>query len=76
MIQILTQKELKKLSKFNYLENEVSRMWKLRTKIVPVTTGALGTIQRGFGNFKLLPGHLSVVELQKIALMSTAHSIR
>jgi len=29
------------------LEIEFSRMWKVRTKIVPVITGALGTIKNG-----------------------------
>jgi hypothetical protein len=33
---VLRQKETEKLSKYKDLENEVSRMWKGRTKIVPV----------------------------------------
>jgi hypothetical protein len=62
---------------FKDLEIEVSRMWKVRTKIVPVIIGALGTIKVGLDqNLQLLPGHLSAIELQKIALMSTAHIIR
>jgi len=28
------------------VENAVSRMWKMRTKIVPVIIGALGTIKK------------------------------
>jgi len=47
MIQILTQTE--KLSQFKYLDTEVSRMWELKTKIVPVTIEASGTIKRGPG---------------------------
>ena len=51
-------------------------MWKVRTKIVPVMTGALGTINKGLNqNLPLLPGHLSATERQ-ITLMSTAHIIR
>jgi hypothetical protein len=30
-----------------YLEIKVRKMWKGRTKIVPVITGALGTIKKG-----------------------------
>jgi len=42
---------------------------------VPVITGALGTIKKAFDqNLQLLPGHRSAIELQKITLMSTAHS--
>jgi hypothetical protein len=52
-------------------------MWKVRTKIVPFVIGALGIIKKGSDqNLHLLPGHPSAMELQKITLMSTAHSIR
>jgi len=51
-------------------------MWKVRTKIVPFITGALGKIKKGSDqNLQLLPFYPSVMELQKITLMSTAHSI-
>ena len=44
-------------------------------KIVPVITGALGTIKKGlYQNRQLLPGHRLAIELQKITLMSTAQS--
>jgi hypothetical protein len=50
-------------------------MWKVRTKIVPVVTGALETIKKGLDhNLQLLPGHSSTKELQKTTLISTAHS--
>jgi hypothetical protein len=49
-------------------------MWKERTKIILVITGALETIKEGLDeNLQLLSGHLSVTEPQKITLMSTAH---
>ena len=58
------------------LENKVSRMWKVRTKIVPVIIGALGTIKKGLDqNLRLLAGRRSAIQLQKVTLMSTAHSI-
>ena len=61
-----------KLSKYRDLETEVSRMCKVRTKIVPVIIGALGTINKGLDqNLQLPPGHLLAIELQKITLMST-----
>jgi len=70
-------KETEKLSKYKVLEIDVSRMWKVRTKTVPVIIGALQTIKKGsVQNLQLLPGHPSVIELQKVTLMSTAHIIR
>ena len=46
MMQTLTQKN-EKLSMYKDLELKVNRMWKVRTKIVPVTAGALGTSKKG-----------------------------
>jgi len=51
-------------------------MWKVRTKIVPLIIGALGTIKKGLDqNRQLLSGHPSAIEIQKIKLMNTAHTI-
>jgi len=46
----------------------------MRTKIVPVITGALETIKKELvQNLQFLPGRPLAIELQKITLMSTAH---
>jgi hypothetical protein len=59
-----------------YVEIKVSRMWEVRTKIMPAIIGALGTIKKGLDqSLQLLLGHRSATELQKVTLMSTAHSI-
>jgi hypothetical protein len=42
-------------------------MWKVRTKIVSVITGELGTTENRLDQtLQLLPGHPSPTELQKI----------
>ena len=70
-------KDTEKLSKYKDVEIKVSRMWKVRTKIMPVITGALGTIKKVLDqNLRLLPGHLLAIVLQTITLMSAAHIIR
>ena len=51
-------------------------MWKVRAKTVPLTVGTLGTVKKElYQNLHLLPGHPSTMELQKSALMTTAHMI-
>jgi hypothetical protein len=51
-------------------------MLKVRTKIVQVIVGALGTNKKGLDqNLQLPPGHSSAPELQ-ITPKSTAHVIR
>ena len=51
------------------LEIEVSRVWRVRTEILPVVQGALATIRKGSEkNIQLLPGHPSAVQRQKVTL--------
>jgi len=64
------------LSNCSDLEIDDGRMWKARTKIVPIIIVALGTMKKGLGrNLQLLPSHPASLELHKITLMSTACSI-
>jgi hypothetical protein len=72
----INTKETKKLSNYKNLENEFSRTWKGRTKIVPVIIAALGTFTKGLEkNLQLLSGDPLAVELQTNTLISTAHII-
>jgi hypothetical protein len=73
---MLTQKKLSQ-SQPTPGDIEFSRMLEVRAKLVPLITGALGTMKKGLDqNLQLLPGHLSATELQKVTIMSTAHIIR
>ena len=72
--QNISLKEFQKLSKYKDLEIEVTKMWKLKTKIIPVVIGALGMIKKGTQNFNdQIPGKCSLQEIQKIVLTNTAH---
>lgn len=67
--------ETEKLSLYEGLEVKVSRVWKVRTDILPVIIGALETFKRGLDqNLDLLPVHPSSIELQT-TLKSNAHII-
>ena len=56
-------KETVKLSKYKDLETEVSRMCKVRTKMVPIVPEALETIKKRLDqNVQFLPGHLLAIE--------------
>jgi hypothetical protein len=57
-------KETEKLAKYQDLQITVSRMWKVRTKIVSVIHGALGTVKKGLDQkLQSLPGRPSATEL-------------
>ena len=72
----MNTKETEKLSKYQALESEINRIWKLRTKVVPVIIAALGTITKGLDqNLQLHPAHQLAINLYKVTLMSTAHII-
>ena len=47
----ISLKEFQKLSKYKDLEIEVTKMWKLKTKTIPVVIGALGMIKKGTQKF-------------------------
>jgi hypothetical protein len=54
-----------KPSKYKDLAIEGSRMWKVRTKIMPVIIGALGAFKKGLDrNLQLLLGHLAAIDLR------------
>jgi hypothetical protein len=52
-------------------------MWKLKTRVIPVTIGASGTISKSFRKYiSNIPGNNEVKELQKTATLGTAHILR
>ena len=56
---------------------EIQRMWNVKTKVIPVTIGANGTISKSFRKYvSNIPGKHEVKELQKTAILGTAHILR
>ena len=73
----ISAKEFEKLSKYKDLDIEITKMWKMKTKATPVIVGALGMIKKGTQKYvNEISGNLSLAEIQKIALHSTAHNLR
>ena len=60
----ISLKEFQKLSKYKDLEIEVTKMWKLQTKTIPVVIGDLGIIKKGTQNvINQIPGKKSLQEM-------------
>jgi len=56
---------------------EIQRMWNVKTKVIPVIIGATGTISESFRKYvSNIPGNHEVKELQKTAILGTAHILR
>ena len=56
---------------------EIQRMWNVKTKAIPVIIGATGTTSKSFRKYvSNIPGKHEVKELQKTAILGTAHILR
>jgi hypothetical protein len=52
-------------------------MWNVKARVIPVIIGATGTISKSFRKYvSSIPGNHEVSELQKTAILGTAHRIR
>jgi hypothetical protein len=68
------KKEAEKILKYKDLTIEIQRMWNVKTKEIPVIIGVTGTISRSFRKYvSNIPGKHEVKELQKTAILGTAH---
>ena len=57
-------KEAEKIFKYKDLTIEIQRMWNLKRKVIPVITGATGTISKSFRKYvSNIPGKHEVKEL-------------
>jgi len=73
----MIKKEAEKILKYKYLTTEIQRMWNVKTKMIPVITGATGIITKSFRKYvSNIPGKHEVKELQKTAILGTAHILR
>ena len=62
------KKEAEKILKYKELPIETQRMWNVKTKVMPVITGATGSISKSFRKYvSNIPGKHEVKELQKTA---------
>jgi hypothetical protein len=66
-----------KILKYKDLTVEIQRTWNVKTKVIPVIIGATWTISKSFRKYvSNTPGNHEVKELQKTAILGTAHILR
>ena len=72
------KKEAEKILKYKDLTMEIQRMYEnVKTKVIPVILGATGTTSKSFRKYLCnIPGKHEVKELQKTAILGTAHILR
>ena len=71
------KKEAEKILKYKDLTIEIQRMWNVKTRVIPVIIGATGTLSKSFRKYVSdIPGNHDVKEIQKTAILGTAHILR
>jgi len=71
------KKEAGKILKYKDLTIDIQCMWNVKTKVIPVITGVTETISKSFRKYMSnIPGNHEVKELQKTAILGTAHILR
>jgi len=71
------KKEVEKILKYKEITIEIQRMWNVKTKVIPVIIGATGAISKSFRKYvSNIPRKHEVKELQKTAILGTAHILR
>ena len=76
-VRNVNKKEAEKILKYKDLTIEIQRMWNVKTKVIPVIIGATETISKSFRKYvSNIPGKHEVKELQKTAILGTAHILQ
>jgi hypothetical protein len=71
------QKEAENIFKYKDLTIEIQHMLNIKTRVIPVIIGATGTISKSFRIYVgTVPRNHEVKELQKFAILGTAHILR
>jgi hypothetical protein len=71
------KKEAEKILKYKDIIIEIQRMWKVKAKVIPIITGAPGTITKSLRQYlSNIPGKHKIKELQKTAILGIAHILR
>ena len=73
----MIKNEAEKILKYKDLTIEIQLMWKIKTRVIQATIGATRTISKSFRKYvSSIPGNHEVKELQKTAILGTAHILR
>jgi hypothetical protein len=71
------KKENEKILKYKDLIIEIQCTWDVKAKVIPVITGANGTISESFRQYPSnILGKHEIKEIQKIAVLGTAHILQ
>ena len=73
----LIKKEAENILKYKDLIKEIQRIWNMKARMIPLITGATGTISKSLRQcLSIMSGKHEIKELQKTAILGIAHVLR
>lgn len=73
----IQKKATEKMSKYVDLQIECQRMWRKKVEVIPVIIGATGVVDKNIRSYVgKIPGHHNIYNLQRSAILGTAHILR
>ena len=73
----ILEKEKEKIEKYQDLRREIAKLWSIKTSVIPIVVGTLGTVTNNLGKHLNTISVTTTVELlQKAALLGTARILR
>jgi len=71
------KKDAERFLKYKDLTIEIQGMWNVKASVIPVIIGATETISKSFRKYvSVIPGNHDIKELQKKAILGTAHILQ
>ena len=73
----IQKKTTEEMSKYTGLQIECQRMWNKKVEVIKVIIGATGIVDRNIKSYiRKIPGSHNIYNLQRSAILGTAHILR
>jgi len=70
------KKEAENILKYGEVTTDIQNLWNVKTEVIQLMTGTTGSVSESFTKYlSSMPGKQDIKELQKTAILRTAHAI-
>jgi hypothetical protein len=70
------KKEAENILKYGEVTTEIQRLWNIKIEVIQLIIRATGSVSESFAKYlSNIPGKRDIKELQKAAILGTAHTI-
>ena len=70
------KKEAENILKYGEVTTEIQNLWNVKTEVIQLIIGVTGSVSESFTKYlSNIPGKQDIKELQKTAILVTAHTI-